>query len=62
MPDGAVSTRRFKGADTYEIQRGGVLRIEVARSPEQGLHYFAPGQWVEVAEYVDPIRPTLRPD
>lgn len=62
MPDGAVSTRRYKGTDTYEVLRGGVLRIEVARSPEQGVHHFAPGQWIEVAEHVDPIHPTLRPD
>lgn len=57
-----TSTRKYQGTDTYELIRGGVLRIDVQRAPDQGVYYFAPGQWVEVAEGGDPITPRLGSD
>ena len=57
-----TSTKKYKGTDTYEILPGGVLRVEVQRPPERGVHLFAPGHWLEVAEGNDPITPGLEPD
>lgn len=60
-PSGVV-TRKYKGTDTYELIRGGILRGDVQRAPERGVYYFAPGQWIEVAEGADPITPKLESD
>lgn len=60
-PNG-VATRKYKGTDSYEVLRGGVLRVDVQLPPERGVHHFPPGQWIEVADQADPITPTLRPD
>jgi hypothetical protein len=51
-----IFTKKYKGTDTYEILRGGVLRVDVQK---EGLHHFSPGQWIEVAERDDPITPKL---
>lgn len=60
-PQGAVA-RKYKGTDTYEVLRGGVLRLDVQRPPERGVYHFAPGHWLEVAEHADPVTPTLQRD
>ena len=54
-----VATKKYKGTDTYEITRGGVLRIDVQRPEQRGVYYYAPGQWIEVAEGGDPISPKM---
>lgn len=57
-----TATKKYKGTDTYELIRGGVLRIDVQRPEQRGVYYFAAGQWLEVAEGGDPITPKLDSD
>ncbi|HET9876970.1 MAG TPA: hypothetical protein VFQ37_14600 [Mycobacterium sp.] len=57
-----VATKKYKGTDTYDVIRGGVLRVEVQQPPDRGVHYFAQGHWIEVAEYADPVTPKLKFD
>lgn len=52
-------TKKYTGTDNYEILRGGVLRVDAQQVPERGIHHFAPGHWLEVAELADPITPKL---
>ncbi|HEX7322783.1 MAG TPA: hypothetical protein VF299_07585 [Mycobacterium sp.] len=59
---GATATKKYKGTDTYEFLPGGVLRVEIQRPPDRGVHCFAPGHWIEVAEQTDPVTPKLEPD
>ncbi len=54
-----TATKKYKGTDSYEIVRGGVLRVDTQRTPEKGTHHFAPGHWLEVAELADPVTPQL---